>query len=227
MNNIEKKIIAIGGGGFTHQTDDKLDKYVISNCAKPKIKFGFLPTASQDDPKKINFFYTVLKKYNLELSHFELCNSVNGFYDWVFKNDIIYVGGGNTSFMLKIWQDNRLTDIFKKAYNSGIILCGVSAGAICWFDWALTDSLGPEYQPLKGLNLISGSCTPHSTELKRIKKFELEIKTNKLPPGIAIDDGVAVLFKNGKPTYVFSSRINCDAYFIDKNNKISLKEYIN
>ena len=227
MKKIEKKIIAIGGGGFSHQTDDELDKYIISNCKKSKIKFGFLPTASKDDSKKINLFYSVLKKYDLELSHFELCKSIRGFSDWILKNDIIYVGGGNTSLMLKIWQDNKLIDTFKRAYNSGIILSGVSAGAVCWFDWFLTDSLGPEYQRLKGLNLISGSCTPHSTELKRIKKFELEIKTNKLPPGIAIDDGVAVLFKNGKPTEVFSSRKNSDAYFIDKNNKISLKEYIN
>ena len=227
MNNIEKKIVAIGGGGFTHKSDAKLDKFILSQCKKSKIKFGFLPTASKDSSEKINLFYNELKKYDLELSHFELCKNINGFYDWVFKNDIIYVGGGNTSFMLKIWEKNKLVNIFKEAYNSGIILSGVSAGAICWFDWSLTDSLGPEYKPLKGINLISGSCTPHSSELKRLEKFKLEIKNNKLPPGIAIDDGVAVLFVNGKAKEVCSSRDNCGAYFIDNNNKISLKEYIN
>ena len=128
--------------------------------------------------------------------------------------------------MLNLWKENNLISIFKKAYENGIILSGVSAGAVCWFDWILSDSSGLGLKPLKGINLISGSCTPHSSEPERIKQFELNIKNNILPSGIAIDDGVAVLFIDGKPTEVYSSRKNHDAYFIDKNKKISLKEYI-
>ena len=186
-----------------------------------------MPTASKDDPVKIDNFYQELKKYDLKLSHFELYKNIDSFSEWIFRNDIIYVGGGNTSEMLKIWEKNRLDNIFKKAYNSGIILSGVSAGAICWFDWSLTDSLGPTYKPLKGINLISGSCTPHSSEKDRIDKFAIEIKNQNLPSGIAIDDGVAVLFEDGKAKELCCARKNCDAYFIDNNNKISLKEYIN
>ena len=227
MSNIIKKIIAVGGGGFTHKSDPTLDQFILSQCNKTKIKFGFLPTASNDDPEKIKTFYNELKKYDLELSHFELCINTNGFSDWIFKNDIIYVGGGNTSEMLKIWNKNNLTSIFKKAYDNGIILSGVSAGAICWFDWSLTDSLGPNYKPLQGINLISGSCTPHSSEKNRLAKFKLEIKNQNLPSGIAIDDGVAVLFENGKAKELCLARKNCDAYFVDNNKKTSLKEYIN
>ena len=105
-------------------------------------------------------------------------------------------------------------------------MSGVSAGGVCWFDWILTDSLGSGYKPLKGINLISGSCTPHSLEDNRMFQYQSEIKKNKLPPGVAIDDGVAVLFVNGVAKEVCSTRENCDAYFVDKNNKISLKEYI-
>ncbi len=222
----KRKIIAIGGGGFTHQSEPELDEFVLSQCNKSKIRFGFLPTASKDDNKKIELFYRGLKKYNLELSHFELCNNVNGFEKWIFKNDIIYVGGGNTSYMLKLWENNKLKDIFKKAYENGTILCGVSAGAICWFEWSLTDSLGREFMPLKGINLIAGSCTPHSSDFKRMKKFQSHISDDKLPSGIAIDDGVAVLFVNGYPSEVYSSKNASDAYFIDKDNKISLKHHI-
>ena len=105
-------------------------------------------------------------------------------------------------------------------------MSGVSAGAVCWFDWILSDSIGSVLKPLKGINLISGSCTPHSSESKRISQFELNIKNDKLPPGIAIDDGVAVLFIDGKATEVYSSRKNHDAYYINKSKKISLKEHI-
>ena len=127
--------------------------------------------------------------------------------------------------MLNIWKKNKLESIFKNAYEKGIILSGVSAGAVCWFDWILSDSAGPGFNPLRGINLISGSCTPHSSNIERINQFESDIKNDKLPQGIAIDDGVAVVFVDGKPTEVYSSRKNHTAYFLDKNKKINLEEY--
>ena len=226
MEKITKKIVAIGGGGFTHESDDTLDQFFLDQCSKKKIKLGFLATASKDDKKKINLFYKKFENKNLELSHFNLTQKIDGFSSWILNKDIIYVGGGNTSFMLDIWRKNSLDKIFKKAYENGIVLAGVSAGAGCWFDWILSDSVGPGLKPLKGISLISGSCTPHSSEEKRINQFELNIKNGELPPGLAIDDGVAVLFIDGKPSEVYSSRKNHKAYFIDTNKKISLKEYI-
>jgi len=226
MEKITKKIIAIGGGGFTHESDDTLDQFFLDQCSKKKIKLGFLATASKDDVKKISLFYKKFENKNLELSHFNLTQKIDGFSSWILNKDIIYVGGGNTSFMLDIWRKNSLDKIFKKAYENGIVLAGVSAGAGCWFDWILSDSVGPGLKPLKGISLISGSCTPHSSEEKRINQFELNIKNGELPPGLAIDDGVAVLFIDEKPSEVYSSRKNHKAYFIDTNKKISLEEYI-
>ena len=226
MSKLEKKIIAIGGGGFTHQSDEGLDDFVINQSANKNKKIGFLATASKDDKTKIDLFYKRFKNKNLELSHFNLTSNVVGFSKWIFDKQLIYIGGGNTAYMLELWKNYNLINIFKNAYEKGIILSGVSAGGVCWFDWILTDSLGSEYKPLKGINLISGSCTPHSLENNRMSQYQSEIKKNKLPPGVAIDDGVAVLFVNGVAKEVCSTRENCDAYFVDKNNKISLKEYI-
>jgi len=226
MSKIEKKIIAIGGGGFTHHTDESLDQFVLDQSKKINNKIGFLATASRDDEKKINSFYKRFGNIKSELSHFNLTLNVDGFSEWILEKDIIYIGGGNTVFMLEIWRKYKLEQIFKNAYEKGIILSGVSAGAVCWFDWILSDSVGPGFNPLRGINLISGSCTPHSSNIKRINQFESDIKDNKLPEGIAIDDGVAVVFIDGKPTEVYSSRKNHKAYFLDKNKKINLKEYI-
>ena len=226
MNNIEKKIIAIGGGGFTHQLDLSLDQFVIDKLKRTNNKIGFLATASKDDEKKISLFYKRFENTEFELSHFNLTSNINGFSEWIMSKDLVYIGGGNTVFMLEIWRKNKLENIFKDAYEKGIILSGISAGAVCWFDWILSDSVGPGFNPLRGINLISGSCTPHSSNIKRINQFESDIKNNKLPQGIAIDDGVAVVFVDGKPTEVYSSRKNHAAYFLDKNKKINLKEYI-
>ena len=226
MISIEKKIIAIGGGGFTHQVDESLDQFILDQSKKLNNKIGFLATATKDDQKKIDLFYKRFENIGSELSHFNLTSNVDGFSEWMLSKDIIYIGGGNTVFMLDIWKKNKLESIFIDSYKKGIILSGVSAGAVCWFDWILSDSVGPGFNPLRGINIISGSCTPHSSNPERINQFELDIKNNKLPEGIAIDDGVAVVFIDGKPTEVYSSRENHKAYFIDKNKKINLKEYI-
>jgi len=226
MNKIEKKIIAIGGVGVTPESDKSLDRFILDQLNNLKKNIGLLATASKDDEEKISSYYKRFENTNSELSHFNLTSNVNGFSEWLLSKDLIYVGGGNTSFMLEIWKKNNLEEIFKIAYEKGIILSGVSAGGVCWFDWIFSDSLGPRYKALKGINLISGSCTPHSLESNRMSQHQLEIKNNKLPPGVAIDDGVAVLFVNGIAREVCSTRENCDAYFIDKINKISLKEYI-
>ena len=226
MNKIKKKIIAIGGGGFTHHSDESLDQFVLDQSKKINNKIGFLATASKDDKEKISSFYKRFGNIESELSHFNLTLDVDGFSEWILEKDIIYIGGGNTVFMLEIWRKYKLEQIFKNAYEKGIILSGVSAGAVCWFDWILSDSVGPGFNPLRGINLISGSCTPHSSNIKRINQFESDIKDSKLPNGIAIDDGVAVVFIDGKPTEVYSSRKNHKAYFLDKNKKVNLKEYI-
>ena len=226
MSKIEKKIIAIGGVGVTPESDESLDHFILNQLKKTKNNIGFLGTASKDDNEKVEKFYKKFDNSNSELSHFKLTSSVNGFSDWLLSKDLVYVGGGNTSFMLEIWRKNNFEQVFKIAYEKGIILSGVSAGAVCWFDWILSDSMGQGFKPLKGINILEGSCTPHSSNIERINEFEINIKNNKLPKGIAIDDGVAVVFIDGKPTEVYSTVNNQSAYFLDKNKKINLKEYI-
>jgi len=226
MSKIEKKIITIGGVGVSPESDRSLDLFILSQLKKTKNNIGFLGTASKDDDEKIEKFYKKFENSNSELSHFNLTSNVSGFSEWLLNKDLVYVGGGNTSFMLEIWRKNNFEQLFKIAYEKGIILSGVSAGAVCWFDWILSDSMGQGFKPLKGINILEGSCTPHSSNIERIKEFELNIKNNKLPKGIAIDDGVAVVFIDGKPTEVYSTINNQSAYILNKNNKINLKEYI-
>jgi peptidase E len=227
MSKIENKIIAIGGVGVSPESVKELDNFILNHSKKMKNKIGLLGTASKDEEEKISKFYKRFENTGSELSHFNLTSNINDFHEWLLSKDIVYVGGGNTFYMLEIWKKNSLEQVFKKAYEKGIILSGVSAGAVCWFDWILSDSMGRGFEPLKGINLVEGSCTPHSDNIERINEFEFNIKNNKLPKGVAIDDGVAVVFIDGKPTEVYSSINNHNAYFIDTNKKISLKEYIN
>ena len=218
-------IVAIGGGGFTHGKDKSLDDFVLSIKNKKKINIGFLPTASNDDNAKTQLFYKRFINSGHLLSHFNLHTSSHGFSQWIIEKDIIYVGGGNTYNMLKFWKDKNLFQIFIEAYNNGTILSGVSAGAICWFNSILTNSFNNRLQELKGLGLIKYGCTPHaSSEPERVIIFEKKVKNGLMPPGFAIDDGVAVLFIDGKFRKVFSSRPNHSAYLITETGIKNLEE---
>ena len=79
MDRNKKKIISIGGGGFTHETDESLDQFVLSKLNTKNFKVGFLPTASKDNKKKIDLFYKRFENSNLELSHFSLCSKIERF----------------------------------------------------------------------------------------------------------------------------------------------------
>jgi len=109
----KKIIIAIGGGGFTHSSDEDLDEYVINQVNKSNINIGFLPTASNDNQEKTDLFYKRFKSQKFKLSHFNLCSSVEGFNEWMLSKDIIYVGGGNTSEMIKFGRDMILSKSLK------------------------------------------------------------------------------------------------------------------
>lgn len=113
------------------------------------------------------------------------------------NQDLIYVGGGNTRAMLAVWQEWNLGEILKNAWHSGVVIAGISAGAICWFEYGGSDSTYcSELSPLPGLGLIKGSCTPHyDGESNRRPNFHSLMKSGQLPSGIGIDDGVGVLFE--------------------------------
>lgn len=127
--------------------------------------------------------------------------------------DIIYVGGGNTVHLLQQWRQSGVDQVLLQAARQGTLLAGVSAGAVAWFDYALSDASGQGLQPLAGLGLVAGSCCPHySSEPARAPAFALAITQGHLPTGLAIDDGVAVLLNQHGPAQVFSARPGAGAY---------------
>ena len=133
-----KQIIAIGGGGFGREIKDlKIEKYIIEQCSKRNPSVCFIPTATGDDANYIQNFYKVFNALDCNTSHIDFFKRTISLEEHINQQDIIFVGGGNTKFMLRYWKENNLIGLFKEVYNSGIILSGVSAGAACWFDYFL------------------------------------------------------------------------------------------
>ncbi len=208
-------IIAIGGGGFTHGTDPQLENYILGTVGIAQPKIGFLATASEDDETKITRFYERFKSCG-KPTHLPMSSSKAQLETWTLRQDVVYVGGGNTNNMINIWQQWGLPEILRIALSQNITLAGVSAGAVCWFETALSDSTGKGLHPLPCLGLLSGSCCPHFDEAdsQRRQSFVKLIADGALQNGIGIDDGVAVHYQNGEIFNVVSARPDARAYVV-------------
>lgn len=196
-----KQIIALGGGGFSMEPENpRLDLYVLAAAQKPKPKICFLGTASGDAESYIQRFYTAFNKLDCTPTHLSLFKgATEDLKSLVFSQDIIYVGGGNTRNMLVLWKEWGLDKILVDAYNSGIVMAGISAGAICWFEQTLTDSIPGRLSLLKGLNLIDAFCIPHfDGEPNRRPETERQIEAGILNgSGWGVDDSCALHFIDG------------------------------
>ena len=162
---MKKHIIAIGGGGFGRKNSSQLiEEYLLSISAKNYPKICFLPTATGDNDSYIVRFYSIFTRLKCIPSHIEFFKRTIDIESHIMEQDIVFVGGGNTKSMLAIWNDWGMSQLLKDAYNKGVIMSGVSAGAICWFTSGITDSWDNELRILPCLNFISGTCCPHYDE---------------------------------------------------------------
>ena len=213
-------IVAIGGGsmgwmaknpeGVEYQTPVEtthIDSAIIRLTQEAHPKVLYVGTASHDNPLYMETFRrqyvehlgcTSAKALNLDTEDL----SYDDILKKVMATDIIYVGGGDTTYMLKVWREKRFDEILRKAYQSGIVLSGMSAGAICWFDWY--DNMDDvatleELDFVKGLSFINGFCVPHYEELTKEEKQKINsLLTEKELSGWALDNCSAIVFQDGK-----------------------------
>ena len=193
-----KNIVAIGGGGFGRSLGSlEIEKYIISLVEKKKPKICFIPTASGDnDLYKLNF-YRAFSKLDCTTCHIDFFSRTENLEKKVSNQDIIYVGGGNTKSMLAVWKDWHLEEILKDAYNNGIIMSGVSAGAICWFEKGITDSFANKLEIIDCLGIVKGIACPHFDGEKERKPYVFNLLNNKLIKScICIEDYCALHIKN-------------------------------
>jgi peptidase E len=135
----------------------------------------------------------------------------------VLDQDVLYVGGGNTANLLAVWRAHGLDAVMREAWEHGVVLAGVSAGAMCWFQAGVTDSFGPKLGKLEGgLGFVKGSFCPHyDGEPERRAAFHRLVEGG-LPAGWAADDGVALHFAGASLVGTVSSRPSAMAYRVEK-----------
>jgi peptidase E len=214
---IEGHIVAFGGGGFSDVDPSPIDDYVLGMTGTGRPKVCFLGTATGDDSRYVVRFYERLGP-RAETSHLSLfATPLPDVRARLLDQDVVYVGGGNTASMLSVWRAHHVDQVLRELWERGGVLCGVSAGGMCWFEGGVTDSIGPELGALTdGLGVLAGSFCPHlDSEPGRRGVFHRLVADGMLPGGYALDDGVALRFAGSELVEVVSERPGASAFKVE------------
>ncbi len=217
----------MGGGGFSMEPSNPLlDLYVLNLAGKKRPRICFIPTASGDSQDYTDRFYKSFNKYDCTTSHLSLFRGTTpDLESLVLEQDILYVGGGNTKNMLALWKDWDLDKLIRKAYENGIVIAGISAGSICWFEQGVTDSIPGKLSSLNCLGWLKGSNCPHyDGEIERRPSYHRLIRNKEILPGLATEDGVAAHFINGELNEFVSSQPEKRAYIVSFKDGLICEE---
>jgi dipeptidase E len=219
------RLIAIGGGGFTHGSDATMEDFILAQSVGARSRVGFIGTASGDEPDKVRRFHARFAGNCAQHEHLPEHADAGALSQWLQRLDIVYVGGGNTLRLLTRWRELGWDTVLVDAARRGVLMAGVSAGANAWFARALSDASGLGLAPISGLGLVPGSCCPHySTEPQRQPVFHDCIARGELPDGFAIDDGAAVVIGDGPTALEFSARPGAHARILRRQGDAALSE---
>ena len=204
---MKKRIIAIGGGEIkdktTLQIDEKIAAFAKERAGNRRANALFIPTASHDFMPYYNSFHKVYTgifdiKTDVALTVYREPDPER-LKEKFLKADVIYVGGGDTVFMMEHWKKTGMLELIEEAYGRGVPIAGLSAGAICWFSDIYTDSLktedGAQYAMFQGLNWIKGIISPHYGQ--RMLDFD-KIVCYNYPCAYGIEDNAALLIEDGE-----------------------------
>ena len=218
-----KQIIAIGGGGFGRDPEKGIiENYIFKQSKKKNPNICFIPTATGDNEEYKKNFYATFSNLNCNATHLDFFKRTPDIENLIEDQDAIFVGGGNTKSMLAVWKDWGLDILLKSAYENGVVMSGVSAGAIWWFEKGITDSWADNLQLMDCLGFFEGTCCPHyDEEIDRRPAVHEFLSEQLISSCIAIEGECALHIKDGK---VFSSVAfgnGKNSYSVNlKNNKV-------
>jgi len=206
---VPKHIVAMGGGGFLMEPENPLlDDYALRLTGKARPKVCLIPTASGDADQLIVRFYAAFGPARAEATHLPLfVRRTSDIEALLLSQDLVYVSGGNTANLLAVWRLHGVDVAIRKAWDAGVVLAGVSAGAICWFESSVTDSFGLDLAGLgDGLGFLKGSCCPHYDGEERREPTYRRLIADGFAPGYAIDDYAALHFEGTELCEAIRSR---------------------
>ena len=204
-----RRIVALGGHEFRLRGPElAMLQHVLALTGADSPNVCLLPTAGGDARDGIADFYSAADRFDCRPSHVSLFRRERERVDLrrhLLDQDLIYVAGGSLTNLLAIWRAHGIPALLGEAWRSGVVLCGQSAGALCWFDHGITASSGSP-RPARGLGLLRGSlCVHYARDPARRSAF-LEAIAGGLPGGWGIDDGAGIVFESDQDPVPLAGR---------------------
>jgi peptidase E len=226
-------ILAIGGGSFVPNgrygmSPSPLLRYALDLTGQDRPRVCFLPTALGDGAEFVARGYAAFSQLDAEVSHVALFPMPNiaDLRAHLLSQDLVYVFGGSVANLLALWRLHGLDEFMREAWTEGVVLCGQSAGALCWHVGGTTDSFGPELRPVTdGLGLLPYSCGVHydSDERRRPLLHRL-VGDGTLPGGYAADEAVGLHYVGTEFVQAVGYREGRGAYQIEPDGAGGVKE---
>ncbi len=174
--------LRIIAGGLETVPTKELEKWLASYCSREEVDVIVLGKPSRMDgtPSETWRYIETVKED-------------------IFRTDIIYVGGGNTKFMLEKWRELGVDKILQQAYEKGIVCSGLSAGSYCWFRY--------NYDLLEGIGVINAiNCVHYEQKGKAAREKFYQVIQQKQLDGIALDNCVALEIVDGQCKIIKSNK---------------------
>jgi dipeptidase E len=216
----ERQILALGGHAM--RPGDPLDDFLLELTGASRPRVLLIPTASAESADYVVRFHETYGR-RAEPSHLSLFGiPPRDIRSIVLDQDAIFVGGGNTANMLAIWRVHGVDRFLREAWEAGVVLAGLSAGSMCWFEWGVTTSSGAP-APSDGLGFLPGSnSVHHDSEPARRPVYLEAVRTGAIPPGYAVDDGAALIFSDHRLEDVVTARKFARAYEVTQDGEREL-----
>ena len=215
----ERTIFAMGGHEFSRKRgNEALRDYMLGLVKTEQPRICLLPTASGDPDEQIKAFRASFADSGAELSHlslFRLEDEPVAIADQLLSQDLIYVGGGSLVNLIAIWRAHGLDAVLRRAWERGIVLAGLSAGAMCWFEGGVTRSRGSA-KPAPGLGFLAGSaCVHYTRDADRRPAYLEAVGSGELGPGFGISDQAGVLFRGAETTEIVQGLEGADVWRVE------------
>jgi dipeptidase E len=215
---VRRQIVTFGGLRPRPGVRPLLADYLRGLTGTPRPRVCLIPTATGDHPDRIVQFYGWHAGTGAECTHLALFErTVTDLRAFLLSQDLIWVAGGNTANMLAVWRVHGVDRVLREAWDGGTILCGGSAGSLCWFECGTTDSFDVNrLAPLRdGLGFLPGSHCPHYDGEAQRRPLYHRLIAEGFPAGYAIDDEAAIRFVDAEVAEVVSARSGATAYRVE------------
>ena len=219
-------MLALGGHEFGRRRGEEAVAEYLFALAPPRPRVCLLPTASGDAEDQIRAFRAAWAERAGEVSHvslFRLEHETVSLREHLLAQDLIYVGGGSMVNLLAVWRAHGIDRLLLEAWRRGTILCGQSAGAMCWFEQGISRSAGGA-RPVAGLGVVPGMLSAHYHRDPDRREALLACVREQGGTGYGVDDGAGLLIRGHRVSAAVSGKREAGAWRVERGADGEVRE---